>query len=88
MYAFLAASSGIVESAVRYAAAHAPKAKPHKVSGQRRRRGRAEMEKVRSWGRQNGYAVPAHHGEGRVPPHVIAAYDKAHPLRVAREATG
>lgn len=40
------------------------------------RRGRAEMAKIREWGKANGYTVPEP-GQGRVPEELTKAYDRA-----------
>lgn len=44
------------------------------VSGSRR--SRAEMQKIREWGRANGYDVPEP-GKGRIPWGLTQAYDRA-----------
>lgn len=41
------------------------------------RRSKAEMQKIREWGRANGYTVPES-GRGRIPWGLTQAYDRAH----------
>lgn len=45
--------------------------------GSSTRRSRAEMQKIRDWGRANGYDVPED-GKGRLPWGMVQAYDRAH----------